>query len=389
METVKLYYEDSFLKEFEATVVSCAARETGFAVVLDKTAFYPEGGGQACDHGTLQDARVTDVREEGDTVVHLCDRPLQPGSTVTGTLDWERRLDQMQQHSGEHIVSGLLCSRFGCSNVGFHVGAETVTIDFDAPIPADALEEIEWEANRAIWQDLPFICSYPAPEELEKLPYRSKKKLPWPVRIVDAGGYDLCACCGVHVKSAGSIGVIKLLSCIKFHQGVRIEMVCGMRALKLMGAVYEQNRQVSQAFSAKLLQTGDAARKMNDALAAEKFRSAGLERKLFARMAETYRDTGDVVLFENELSPAGIRDLADTVAGVCGGIAGVFAGCDAEGYNVCLCSRTDDLKQLGKALNQALLGRGGGKPGFFQGSVKATRQEIEAFFENGKFRFVG
>ena len=380
METVKLYYEDSFIREFTAKVVSCEQRDGKWAVILDQTAFYPEGGGQACDFGKLGNANVLDVREHGDQIVHLCDLPLEAGTTVSGSLDWDRRLDQMQQHSGEHIVSGLLCCRFQCHNVGFHVGADTVTIDFDAPIPADALQEIEQEANRAIWKNLPFRCWYPSPEELEKLPYRSKKALPWPVRIVDAGGYDLCACCGVHVKYTGSIGCIKLLSCVKFHQGVRIEMVCGNRALTLFGDVYEQNRLVSQTFSAKILETGEAARKTNEALAAEKFRSAGLEKKLFAMIAESYRDAGDTLVFEPDLSPAAIRELADAIAQVCGGTAGVFSGCDENGYNVCLCSRTDDLRQLGKDMNNALQGRGGGKPGFFQGSVKATKSQIQAFF---------
>lgn len=380
METLKLYYEDAFMQEFTARVVSCEAQNDRWAVVLDQTAFYPEGGGQACDTGMLGDARVADVREKDETIVHLCDRPLEPGSTVTGVLDWDHRLDQMQQHSGEHIVSGLLCSRFQCHNVGFHVGADTVTIDFDAPIPAEALQQIELEANRAIWQNLPFRCWYPAPEELETLPYRSKKQLPWPVRIVDAGGYDLCACCGVHVKHTGSIGIIKLLSCVKFHQGVRIEMVCGQRALRFLSKVYEQNRLVSQTFSAKVLETGEAAQKMNEALAAEKFRAAGLEKKLFAMMAESYRNAGNTVLFENDLSPAAIRELADAVAQVCGGTAGVFSGNDENGYNVCLCSRVDDLRQLGKDMNAALQGRGGGKSGFFQGSVKATQSQIQAFF---------
>ena len=382
METVKLYYDDSFLRRFAAKVVSCKKQKELWAVTLDQTAFYPEGGGQACDLGKLNDANVLDVREQEDQVIHFCDQALEIGSRVVGVLDWERRLDQMQQHSGEHIVSGILCSRFDCSNVGFHVGAEMVTIDFDVPIPASALAEIELEANRAIWQNLPFNCWYPAPEELETLPYRSKKQLPWPVRIVDAGGYDLCACCGVHVKTTGSIGLIKLLSCVKFHQGVRIEMVCGKRALKYLGDIYEQNRQVSQAFSAKVLETGIAAQKMNEALAAEKFRAAGLEKKLIGIMAAEHRDAGDVVRFENDLTPTAIRDLADAVAQVCGGLAAIFSGNDTDGYNVCLCSRTDDLRQLGKDLNQALQGRGGGKPGFFQGSVKATRSQIEAFFQN-------
>jgi alanyl-tRNA synthetase len=381
METVKLYYEDSFLADFEANVVSCEQKDDRWAVVLDRTAFYPEGGGQACDLGTLGDANVLDVREMGETVIHLCDRPLTVGADVTGKLNWDRRLDQMQQHSGEHIVSGLLCSRFSCHNVGFHVGADTVTIDFDAPIPADALAQIEEDANRAIWENLPFRCWYPDPEELKSIPYRSKKELPWPVRIVDAGGYDLCACCGVHVKQTGSVGIIKLLSCVKFHQGVRIEMVCGKRALKFLSEIYEQNRLVSQTFSAKILETGEAARKTNEALAQEKFRAAGLEKKLFALTAESYRDAGDVVLFENDLSPAAIRELADAIAQVCGGTAGVFSGSDEDGYNVCLCSKQDDLRQLGKDVNAALQGRGGGKPGFFQGSAKATKVQIEAFFK--------
>ena len=381
METVKLYYEDSFLQAFTAQVVSCDAREDRWAVVLDQTAFYPEGGGQACDLGKLGDANVLDVREKDGIILHLCDRPVEPGSHVTGILDWDRRLDQMQQHSGEHIVSGLLCRRFDCHNVGFHIGADTVTIDFDAPIPAEELPQIEQEANTAIWKNLPLRCWYPTPEELAQLPYRSKKQLPWPVRIVDAGGYDLCACCGVHVKQTGSVGMIKLLSCVKFHQGVRIEMVCGMRALQFLGEVYEQNRLVSQTFSAKVLETGNAARKASDALASEKFRAAGLEKKLFTMMAEAYRNAGTVILFENELSPGGIRDLADAIAAVCGGTAGVFSGSDEAGYNVCLCSRQDDLRQFGMQMNQALQGRGGGKPGFFQGSVKATRVQIEDYFK--------
>ena len=382
METVKLYYEDSFLAEFEAAVVSCEEKGDRWAVVLDRTAFYPEGGGQACDLGTLGDANVLDVREKGETVIHLCDRPLTVGACVTGKLNWERRLDQMQQHSGEHIVSGLLCSRFSCHNVGFHIGADTVTIDFDAPIPADALAQIEEDANQAIWENLPFRCWYPDPEELKTIPYRSKKQLPWPVRIVDAGGYDLCACCGVHVKQTGSIGMIKLLSCVKFHQGVRIEMVCGKRALRFLSEIYEQNRLVSQAFSAKVLETGEAARKTNEALAAEKFRSAGLEKQLFGMIAVSYENAGNVVRFENLLSPAAVRDLSDAIADVCGGVAAVFSGCDENGYTVCLCSRNDDLTQLGKEMNEALQGRGGGKPGFFQGSVRATKAQIEAFFQN-------
>ena len=381
MQTRKLFYEDCLMQTFTAQVVSCQRCDQGWQITLDQTAFYPEGGGQACDLGTLDTANVLDVREKEEQILHLCDAPLEVGATVTGKLDWLRRFDLMQQHTGEHIVSGIICRRYGYHNVGFHMGSEVVTIDFDGMIPQEALAEIEAEANQAIWQNLAVNCWYPSAEELPNVPYRTKKALPWPVRIVEIPGYDTCACCGVHVKHTGQVGLIKLFTCVKFHQGVRIEMACGGKALDFLSRVYEQNRQVSQAFSAKLMETGEAARKMNEALAAEKFRSTGLEKQIFATVAENYRDKGNVLHFEDGLAPGGIRDLADAIAEVSGGIAGVLSGTDETGYSLCFASRTDDLKVLGQGLRQTLNARGGGKPGFFQGSVQATRQAIEEFFQ--------
>ena len=382
METTKLYYQNCHMKTFTAEVLDCRSTEKGWAVILNQTAFYPEGGGQACDLGTLGTARVLDVRERDGVIVHTCDAPLQPGVRVEGQLDWQRRFDQMQQHTGEHMVSGVIHRRFGFHNVGFHVGADTVTIDFDGMISPEALEEIEEEVNRGIWENLPVKCWYPEQEILPTIPYRSKKELPWPVRIVEVPGYDTCACCGVHVRYTGEVGLIKLLSCVKFHQGVRIEMVCGGRALSVLSRVYEQNRQVSQAFSAKILQTGEAARRMNEALAAEKFRATALERQLFDRMAESYRDKGDVLYIAPDLTPGSVRELADRIADRCGGTAAVFSGCDREGYSVCLVHKNADVKTLGQAMNAALNGRGGGKPGFFQGSVQASQEQILEFFGN-------
>lgn len=379
MQTRKLYYEDPLMQEFTATVCTCTQTEKGYQVILDATAFYPEGGGQACDLGTLDDVDVLDVRENGETVVHLCDRPLLAGMQVTGRICWERRLDLMQQHSGEHIVSGIIHRMYGCHNVGFHVGADVITIDFDYPIPTDALAQIEEEANAAIYRDLPIVCGYPEKEELSTLAYRTKKALPWPVRIVEVPGYDVCACCGVHVARTGQVGLIKLLSCVKFHEGVRIEMVCGARALRYLSRIYEQNKLVSQAFSAKLLETGAAAQRMNDALAAEKFRATALERQVFDGIAAGCADKGNVLHFAQDLTPGAVRELADRIAQKCGATAAVF--CPAEtGYSLCLVNKTEAVAELGKAMNEALNGRGGGKPGFFQGSVQATREEIEIFF---------
>ena len=376
----KLYYKDCMQKTFCATVLSCEATEKGYAVTLDQTAFYPEGGGQACDVGTLGGVKVLDVREKGDQIIHLCDAPLQVGASVEGVLDWDRRFDLMQQHAGEHIVSGIIHKTLGYHNVGFHVGSDVVTIDFDGPITQEQLNDIEKAANEAVWQNLEIRCWYPSQEELPTVPYRCKKALDWPVRIVEIPGFDTCACCGVHVKTTGQIGVIKLFSCIKFHQGVRIEMACGGRALSLLNQAYEQNRQVSQAFSAKIMETGEAARKMNDALAAEKFRANNLQKQVFARIAEEYREQGDVVYFAHDLPPAQVRDLADAISDTCGGTATVFSGNDESGYTVCMVNKLRDIKEFGKALAENLHGRGGGKPGYFQGSVQATKEEICNFF---------
>ena len=379
METRKLYYEDCHLREFTAMVLFCEQVKKGWEIMLDATAFYPEGGGQACDLGTLGNVRVLDVQERGEYILHLCDGPLTVGETVKGTIDWARRFDQMQQHSGEHILSGLLNAKFGCHNVGFHVGSGIMEVDFDVPMTLEEVLEVERRANEAVWVNLPIRCWYPTPEELPTVGYRTKKDLPWPVRIVEVPGFDRCACCGVHVKCTGEIGLIKVLSVTKFHQGVRIQMLCGGRAYDHLSKAYEQNRQVSQTFSAKVLETGTAAARMNEALSAEKFRANMLEKKLFAQIAESYVNQGDVLIFRPGLAPASLRDFTEAVAVVCGGTAAVFSGEDGN-YNVCLAHKGGDVKELGTAMNKALNGRGGGKPGFFQGTVKATKAEIEAFF---------
>ena len=381
METRKLYYEDCHLAVFSSEVLACDAVEGGWEVILAATAFYPEGGGQACDLGTLGDVKVLDVQERGETVVHLCDGPVEIGAAVEGRLDYDRRFDLMQQHSGEHIVSGIIHARYGHHNVGFHMGSEVITIDFDGPVPAADLPAIEAAANEAVWKNLPMHIWYPSPDELPGVGYRTKKQLPWPVRIVEVPGYDKCACCGVHVAATGEIGPIKLFSVIKFHQGVRMDMACGRRALDYLSAVFDQNRQVSQAFSAEILETGDAARKMNDALAAEKFRCTQLQRRMLDGIAKNYGNAGDVVHFEDGLDPVLVRELADKIAEGCGGTAAVFSGADGSGYAFALVTRSGDLRAMGREMTAALNGRGGGKPVCQQGRVNAAEEEIRRFFD--------
>jgi alanyl-tRNA synthetase len=286
----------------------------------------------------------------------------------------------MQQHSGEHLVMGRVYEKFGYHNVGFHMGEHLVTIDLNGPVTWEELQEIENQVNAQIWENRPVKCWYPAPEELPNVNYRSKKPLPWPVRIVEFAGADVCACCGTHVKYTGEIGMVKFVSCIKFKEGVRIELASGKRALKLLQEIFEQNRQVSQTFSAKILETGIAAQKFNDMLVQEKYRSVGLQRKIFAAIADSYAGKTRALHFEEGLQPGQVRELADTIAEKAE-TAIVLSGTDEAGYAICIISKTADTRELGKAVNQALNGRGGGKPGAFQGSIKATRVEIEEFFQ--------
>lgn len=380
METRKLYYEDCHMRQFTATVTSCEKAEKGWQITLDQTAFYPEGGGQACDLGTLGDAWVLDVQEKGEQIVHLCDKALSVGQTVEGSIDWDRRFDLMQQHTGEHLLSGLIHERFGYHNSGFHVGAQVMEVDFDGPIPTDALAELEYQANALVWANLPVNCYYPSKEELPNIPYRTKRELPWPVRIVDIPGADTCACCGVHVGYTGEVGLIKILSCVKFHGGVRLEMICGARAYRYVAHIFDQNRQVSQLLSAKMTETAPAAQKLYDAYSAEKFRSSGLEKQILDAIARGYQGQENVLYFAETLSGSSVRELSDRIAQHCTGYAAVLAGDDEKGYQICLVSKNVNVKDLGAKAIAALNGRGGGKDFAFQGTVKASKTEIEAFF---------
>ena len=380
MATQRLYYEDAYLRRFEATVLSCEPKKKHFAVVLDRTAFFPEGGGQAPDLGTLNGIEVLDVQEQGDEVVHTCAKPLEPGAAVTGEIDWPRRFALMQQHSGEHLVSGLVHERYGWNNVGFHMGADCMTIDFSGPIPPEDLPGLELAANEAVWADLPSEVLLPTPEELEHLHYRSKKALTGQVRLVRFPNTDLCACCGTHVARTGEIGLLKLLSCVKFHEGVRIELMCGSQALNYLSAIHAQNHEVSTLLSAKPLQTAQAVRRVLDERADALYRLTFEENRRFAETAESLAGAGDCLLFEEGLPPDGVRKLAVAVMEKCGGRCAVFSGSDDADYKYAMGQENGDLRALTKQMNAALNGRGGGKPFFVQGSVNTKRSEIEAFF---------
>lgn len=379
METEKLYYQDAFMTEFDAQVLSCEEKKGAYLVTLDRTAFYPEGGGQPADFGTLGGASVTDVHERGGAIVHTCDKALNAGERVAGKIDWKRRFDHMQQHSGEHIISGILCEMFDCDNVGFHLGADAVTIDYNAVIPWEAALEAEARANAVIWEDKPVEITWPSPNELARMAYRSKKELSGDVRIVTFPDADRCACCGTHVRRAGQVGLVKVISCQKFRDGVRIEILCGERAVNYLSAVFEQDKAVGQRLSVKPTETLSAVERLETELSGAKEQCAALETELFDAIARDCAGRGDVLLFRAPTRPDSVRRLADTVARQRCGLAAAFAGQDGAGYVYALV-RADAKNMNVKEMNAALRGRGGGRNGFAQGSVQASRAEIEAFF---------
>lgn len=380
MDTVKLYYDNAYTQDFTAVVESCEAVKNGFAVTLDRTAFYPEGGGQPADHGTLGEARVLDVHEKDGIVTHLCDRALSVGAEVSGRIDWARRFDHMQQHSGEHIISGLLCSTFHCDNVGFHMGADVVTIDYNAPITWEQALEVERRANAYIWADHPIRIWYPSAEELAALPYRSKKELTGAVRITEFPGADRCACCGTHVTSSAQVGLLKLLSCQKFRDGVRLELLCGQRALDCLVSGWEQARQIGQALSVKPQSAFAAVSRLQEELLSLKEKATQLEEADFAHTAAQYRGAGSVLHITEPLDGDGARRLCDAIAKAAGGRCAVFAGRDGD-YRYAVIENGGDLRQFIKDMNTALHGRGGGRDGFAQGSAACTAEELRAFFQ--------
>ena len=384
METEKLYYADPFLTDFTATVLDCQPGKNGYLVTLDRTAFYPEGGGQPADHGTLGAVQVTDVHETKGVIFHTCDGPVEIGTQVAGAVDWPRRFDHMQQHSGEHILSGLLCSLYHCDNVGFHLGADTVTIDYNAELTWEQVMAAEKAANEVIWQDTPVDITFPAPDALARLNYRSKKALTGQVRIVAFPGADCCACCGTHVLRSGQVGLVKFLSVQKFREGVRIELLCGKRALEYLSKTWEQAKAIGQRLSVKPVDSDAAVERLEGELTSLKLRCAQLEESVFESMAKEQAGKGNVLLFQPAMRPDSVRRLMDAVSKTCGGLAAVFAG--EEGHYAYALGRADgqDISPLVKAMNTVLHGRGGGRNGFAQGSVETERSAIESFFkENG------
>lgn len=381
--TIKLYDQDSHCRAFSARVLTCqAAGEGRWQVTLDQTAFFPEGGGQPADQGTLGGAAVLDVQEVGNAILHTTDAPLSPEDTVQGELDWALRFGRMQCHSGEHVISGLAHSLFGCTNVGFHMGEDTVILDFDKELSPAQLREIEDRANAIITENRPVTAVYPDPDTLAGLDYRSKLDLTENVRIVTIEGCDVCACCAPHVKHTGEIGLVKLLDAMRHRGGIRIWMAAGKLALRDYQVKQENISAISAALSVQQPQAAQGVQRILGEMEGLKEALKAARQALVLEKARSLPETeGNLCLFQEDLDAGSLRALANAGMEKCSGICAVFTGSDQAGYRYVMGSRTVDLRAQAKAINAALGGKGGGQPTMIQGSVTAGREAILAYFQ--------
>ena len=377
--TEKLFYQDSHRSTFTAIVQEVRPSGNGYEIILDRTAFFPEGGGQSSDTGSLGGVSVSDVQEIDGKIIHYTDGPLVEGTEVEGCIDWTERFSKMQQHTGEHIVSGLIHKIYGYHNVGFHLGTDSVTLDFNGVVPKEKLHEIEQLANEAVAKNLPVQVLYPTDEELSKISYRSKIEIEGQVRIVVIDGYDVCACCAPHVKQTGEIGLIKLVGMQNYKGGVRISMLCGFRALEDYYQKEKNNREIAVMLSAKEYETAVEVERLQEELAMKKAKIAELERKFLEQKVETLDVSDEIVCLFEETDPVMTREMVNLLLKKGAKMAAVFSGNEREGYRYVLGSRSLDVRENGKLLNEAFHGRGGGKPEMVQGTVQGKREEIEAF----------
>lgn len=377
--TEKLFYQDSHRSTFTAIVQEVRPSGNGYEIILDRTAFFPEGGGQSSDTGSLGGVSVSDVQEIDGKIIHYTEGPLVEGTEVEGCIDWTERFSKMQQHTGEHIVSGLIHKIYGYHNVGFHLGTDSVTLDFNGVVPKEKLHEIEQLANEAVAKNLPVQVLYPTDEELSKISYRSKIEIEGQVRIVVIDGYDVCACCAPHVKQTGEIGLIKLVGMQNYKGGVRISMLCGFRALEDYYQKEKNNREIAVMLSAKEYETAVEVERLQEELAMKKAKIAELEQKFLEQKVETLDVSGEIVCLFEETDPVMTRELVNLLLKKGAKMAAVFSGNEREGYRYVLGSRSLDVRKNGKLLNEAFHGRGGGKPEMVQGTVQGKREEIEAF----------
>ena len=385
-KTYKIYYGDSFKKEFAATVIDCIKTNNAYNIILDKTIFYPESGGQPADTGQLEIKEgiinISDVREKGDTILHVSDSYIPPGTAVNGKINWGRRFSNMQQHTGEHIVSGVIKEHFKFDNVGFHIGADAVTIDLNGLLTASCLQFIEEKSNEAIYENIPVSAQFFPQEDIKELNYRSKRELSGDIRIVSIPGYDACACCGVHCQKTGEVGIIKILSSVKYKGGTRVSMLCGYRALKDYCQKNEQVYAISELLSVKPNEAYNGAFRIYN-------ENGLLNKRIAALKNETYRlkcnevpeNAPFALMFEEEAQAEELRRFCLLLCERAD-IAAVFSESNNT-LKYALGSKNQDVRIIGGHLNEKYDGRSGGQQNFISGTLRQNpgKAALEEFFK--------
>ena len=381
--TLKLYYEDSYMTHFEAEVLSCEPYKEGYIVVLDQTAFYPEGGGQPADQGTLNSIAVKDVFIKEQTIYHVCDKALEVGHKVEGSIDFERRFDFMQQHSGEHIVSGIIKAKYGYNNVGFHLSEDYMTADIDGELDERQIKEIEAIANEAIFKNIPVKTELFIPEDIKNRNYRSKIDIIGKVRLVDIEGYDVCACCGTHVKNSGEIGIIKCINWERHRGGMRLTLLCGKRALKDYGQRQEITKEIGAMFSTSQERLLEVLTKQQEEMGTLKQKIATMTTDLLIFRAQDYIQKGETCIYQENLSPNELRKLCVLLTELSNDVFLVLTNGEGS-LKYALGSSKEDVRPIGKVLNETFHGRGGGKATLCQGSLNTSIENIKVFMSKSK-----
>ena len=385
--TEKLYDNDSYLTEFDCRIISFGEDNGRIYIETDRTAFFPEGGGQTSDRGYLDGFYISDVQIVGDRIFHYTDNTpealssLQNKDTLHGKIDFKKRFSDMQQHSGEHIVSGIICSSFNYNNVGFHLGTEVVTLDFDGELSREDIDRIEFLANKAIWDNKEILVHFPSDEELKSIGYRSKIEIEGQTRLVEIPGIDVCACCAPHVKMTGEIGIIEIVNFERYKGGTRISILCGERALRDIRHKLEENRKVSVLTSSKQIETSLFVEKLKDDKEKADYQIVGLQRELLSLKAEAIVNEEKIIFFDNNLQGKLLSDFALSIMEKAENFAACFCG-ENGSYKYCIVSSKTDLRDMCKALNSAFCGRGGGKPQIVQGSLSGSEADIKDFLRS-------
>lgn len=384
MLTEKLFYSDSYISSFDATVLSCVKNSDFYEILLDKTAFFCEGGGQKADTGYIGEAFIYDVQEVNGNVLHYSRTELNVGQSYTCNIDWQTRFRRMQHHSGEHIVSGIVNKLYGYDNVGFRMEEDYVTIDFNGELTREQLDDIEIKANEAIYNNYEIKCYFPEENELKNLNYRSKLELTENVRLVKIENTDLCACCAPHVNKTGEVGAIKILDFMRHRGGIRLVMKSGSDAISDYREKYKSVYEISNLLSAKQMEISSAVERLQKELDSVKreFNSFKLSVSQDAREA-LQKLNSSAYYFSCNFDTEMMRDLVNFGMKDYE-ICYVFSGNDSDGYSYVVGSETVDIKEFSRLFNGSLNGRGGGRETMLQGKVSAKKSEIIEFINSYK-----